>query len=107
MKCDPSRGDGAKAGTKAVHVVVDVEGVRDREDPEDGHAVAEDEARDEQCDSDPRQRHRQRDEELSRELDPWPQLAAIVPATQYEHPHRTEEQGRELDGASSQSVRQL
>src|SRR5450759_5891159 len=65
------RADGSKTGAKSIHVVHEIEGVDEGENPQDRDGVAEDYVRNEQGDPRARRRHQSRDEELTGEFRRW------------------------------------
>lgn len=99
-------GDGAQTGAQAVHVVGQVQGVGDSQDPEDGDEVTEEGAGNEEGDADAGGGDGKGDQGLEGELERGTEFRMIVPGANTEHGGRPEEDGGELGGASTEAVGQ-
>ena len=82
--------DGAKAGTEAVHVIGEVEGVGDADNPQDGGGVCENRVFDKEGNADAGEGDYYRYEALSDKLGQGIHGAAIVEPTEEDHAKGTE-----------------
>ncbi len=99
-------GNEAQAGAEAIHVVHEVEGVNDGEDPKDRDGVAEKDVWDEERDPNAGAGEGEGDEELSHELWCGLEFVAVVEPAQEEHGEGADADGGELEGAFGEAVAQ-
>src|SRR4051812_13299188 len=82
---EESRCDRCRSRTEPVHVVHEVEGVDEGDDPENGDDIAEDNAWNKESYSDPGRRHKEADDDLTEEFDARREFVAIVKQAEGKH----------------------
>ena len=96
--------DEAEAGAEAVHVIHEVGGIGEGNDPKDGDGVAEEGIVHEQGDANAGGGDGGGDEELSTELGEGAEFVFIVPEAERDHADGAEQEDQELEGAAVQAV---
>jgi hypothetical protein len=96
--------DEAEAGAEAVHVIHEIGGIDEGNDPEDGDGVAEEGIVDEQGDANAGGGDGGGDEELSTELGEGAEFVFVVPEAERDHSDGAEQDDQELEGAAVEAV---